>query len=160
MSLSRETRRRLEYAFGYIGLGMFEAARLELDAIAEEDQMRPEVRSPRVDLHMGAKQWENAFVVASELARAPGSGERVDRMGVCAARAGPRGGGARGAARSGGAPRRGERGVALQSRVLDSLLGALKNAKSRLARACRMDAQFKAAARDDPDLQALRAANV
>ena len=37
----------------------------------------------------------------------------------------------------------------------DALLGALKNARARLEKACRMDAQFKITAREDPDLVAL-----
>jgi hypothetical protein len=40
----------------------------------------------------------------------------------------------------------------------DSLLGELAGARKRLATACKMDGQFRAAAQDDPDLAALRAA--
>lgn len=38
----------------------------------------------------------------------------------------------------------------------DSLLGELASARARLATACRMDGRFKQAAKDDPDLRALR----
>ena len=70
MKVSRETKRRAEYALGYIGLGMFPAAAAELDGIAAEEQLRPLVRSVRLDWHIAQKQWKRAVAVGGERARA------------------------------------------------------------------------------------------
>jgi hypothetical protein len=43
-----ETQRRVDDAFGYIGLGMFDAASAELDGLAVEEPWLPPVRSTPV----------------------------------------------------------------------------------------------------------------
>ena len=159
MKAGKETRRRVDYALGYIGLGMFDAAWAELEAIAAEEQGLPLVRSTRVDYHLAAKQWKRAVVVAGELARAHPDVEnawigwayalrelqRIEEARVVLVAA---------------EPHHGRTSAVLHYNLAcyDSLLGALGSAKRRLAQACRMDPQFKAAAREDPDLVALRAA--
>lgn len=159
MSASRETRRRVDYALGYIGLGMFDAAEAELDGIAKEEQLLPVVRSVRVDQHLAAKQWKRAVVVAGELARAHPGVESAWIGWAYALRELQRVEEARAVLREAEA-HHGKTSAVLHYNLAcyDSLLGALGSAKVRLARACRMDGQFKAAAREDPDLVALREA--
>lgn len=161
MTIRRETRQRVEYALGYVGLGMFDEARTELEGIAEEDQRLPLVRSTRVDLHLAAKQWKKAVTAASELAAACPDVEnawigwayalrelnliREARTVLFAAEL-----------------HHGKTSAVLHYNLAcyDSLLGALRSARSRLARAVRMDKQFKLAAQEDPDLVALREAGM
>ena len=59
------TLRHLQYASGFIELGMFVEASGELKAIIQTDQQSPEVVSVRIDLHMHSKQWE-AVIKASQ----------------------------------------------------------------------------------------------
>ena len=159
MSVTRETKRRTDYALGYIGLGMFAAAWAELDGIAAEEQAGPRVRSVRVDFHLARRQWKKAVTVAGELARAYPDVENAWIGWAYALRELQRIKEAR-AVLVAGEPHHGKTSAVLHYNLAcyDSLLGALGSAQRRLAQACRMDAQFKAAAREDPDLVALRAA--
>lgn len=159
MTTSRNTRWRVEYALGYIGLGMFDAAVAELDGIAAEEQLLPVVRSVRVDQHLAAKQWKKAVVAAGELARAHPEEENAWIGWAYALRELQRVEEARTVLLEAEAFH-GKTSAVLHYNLAcyDSLLGALKSAKTRLAKACRMDEQFKAAAREDPDLVALRGA--
>jgi len=52
------TSRHLQYARGYIDLGMVNEASDELEAIDWDDRMKPEVLVMRVDLYHAAKNWE------------------------------------------------------------------------------------------------------
>ena len=51
------TRRRLEYANGYLLLGMVQEAAGELAQIGREDVQKPEVRAAMVDLHLAQGNW-------------------------------------------------------------------------------------------------------
>ncbi len=159
MSGTRETKRRVEYALGYLGLGLFAEAAAELEGIAAEKQLLPVVRSVRVDLHLAQKQWKKAVLVAGELARAHPQLENAWIGWAYALRELKRVEEAR-AVLVAAEPHHGKTSAVLHYNLAcyDSLLGALKSARVRLAKACRIDAQFKAAAREDPDLAALRAA--
>ncbi len=157
MSGSRQTRRRVSYALGYIGLSMFSEAETELDAIDPEDRELPEVSSVRIDLHIAARQWKRAVAVASNLAwRHPEMEnswigwayalrelEQVEEAREVLLKA---------------EIRHGKASAVLHYNLAcyDSLLGELASARARLATACRMDGRFKQAAKDDPDLRALR----
>ena len=159
MKAGKETRRRVDYALGYIGLAMFAQAAAELEAIAAADQAGPLVRSVRVDYHLARRQWKKAVTVAGELARAYPETENAWIGWAYALRELNRVKEAR-AVLVAGEPHHGRTSAVLHYNLAcyDSLLGALGSAKRRLAQACRMDPQFKAAAREDPDLVALRAA--
>jgi Flp pilus assembly protein TadD len=161
MKVSRETKRRAEYALGYIGLGMFPAAAAELDGIAAAEQLRPLVRSVRLDWHIAQKQWKRAVAVAGELARAHPGMENAWIGWAYALRELDRVEEAR-AVLVAAEPHHGKTSAVLHYNLAcyDSLLGALKSAQTRLGKACKLDAQFKAVARADPDLVALRAAGM
>jgi len=62
------TTRHLQYANGYIDLGMVDEASDELEAIDWDDRMIPEVLAVRVDLYHAAKNWELMRDIASHLA--------------------------------------------------------------------------------------------
>ena len=66
------TRRRIEFAQGYIELGMVNEASDELEAIDWDDRMTPEVLAVRVDLYSAAKNWELMRDIAMHLAQKSG----------------------------------------------------------------------------------------
>lgn len=67
------TRRRVEYARGYLELGLFTEAVAELDAIPEHDAAHVEVASCRVDVHMETKDWARVIDAAQIVcSRKPG----------------------------------------------------------------------------------------
>jgi len=157
MRRTLSTPRRLSHASGYLGLGLFKEAAVELELIAAADQSRPDVRAVRIDLHMETKEWGKVIEIGSALARTHPEIEhawigwafalreihRVEEAKAVLLEAEPR--------------------HAATSAVLhynlacyDSLLGDLARAQARLATACRMDDRFVAEAAVDPDLQALR----
>lgn len=161
MSVSRDTRWRVEYAQGYIGLGMYEDAWKELESIAAEDQLRAEVRSMRVDYHVAKKQWEKAVVVAAELARAHPGVENAWIGWAYALRELGQVEEARAVLRV-AETHHGKTSAVLHYNLAcyESLLGALERARQRLEIACKMEQQFKEAAKEDPDLEALRNAGM
>lgn len=58
------TQSRLQYASGYLDLGMLKEAAEELDAIAEPDRKSVEVMSLRVRLYLESRNWELMEAVA------------------------------------------------------------------------------------------------
>lgn len=63
------TIRRIEYIRGYLELGMLANAAEELKAICEEDQSTVGVLEIRMELHTAAKQWELAAAAAKQVVR-------------------------------------------------------------------------------------------
>lgn len=61
------TRRRLEYASGFIELGMLAAAAGELNKIIAADQTLPAVLMVRLDLLMETKDWATMVTLARRL---------------------------------------------------------------------------------------------
>lgn len=150
------TSRRVEYAIGYLGLGLLQEAAAELDAVDEADRFAPEVMAARLDLHTTAKEWDRVADYARRLLA-------LDEDNVAAWVA------------LGCAVRRTESLLAAKQVLLQAerlhgathavihynlacytcLLGELEVAKVYLAYACKLDPAFKAAALADPDLQAI-----
>jgi len=159
MNASVDTKRRVQYALGYIGLGLMSEAGAELDAITEAERGLAEVKAVRVDLHMAARQWRKVVIVASELARSHPEVENAWIGWAYALRELKRVAEAK-AVLLQAEPRHGDSSAVLHYNLAcyDSLLGELAGARKRLATACKMDGQFRVAAQDDPDLAALRAA--
>ena len=62
------TSRHLQYARGYIDLGMVNEASDELEAIDWDDRMKSEVLAMRVDLFHAARNWELMRDIAKHLA--------------------------------------------------------------------------------------------
>ena len=151
------TRRRVSHAHGYLGLGMFKEAALELSIIAKDDQLLPEVQSARLDLHMETKQWHKVVKVGRNLAHTHPEIEHAWIGWAYALRELDRIAEAR-AVLLEAEPRHGKNSAVLHYNLAcyASLLGEMSEAQARLTVACRMDEQFDAHAAVDPDLQKLR----
>lgn len=63
------TARRLEFAAGFIGLGLLNEASDELEAIEGTDRLSADVMSVRCDLYSQATKWDLLLAVARELTR-------------------------------------------------------------------------------------------
>lgn len=61
------TARRVEYAYGYIELGLLDAARSELAAIVGDERYFVSVSRVQVELHMAGKQWNDVIVHATHV---------------------------------------------------------------------------------------------
>ena len=150
------TRRRLEYASGYLAMGMLAEASDELEAIEGEDHLSPEVMSLRGDLYTETKQWDLLLAVSRLSAeQRPKQPEGWIRW-AYALRALERVEEAR-AVLLEAEPMHGEKCALLNYNLACyfCLLGDQAKAKERLSRACRMDSQWKLAALDDTDLKAM-----
>lgn len=62
------TQTRLQYANGYLDLGMTREAAQELDSISPEDRGRTETMTMRVRLYLESKKWLRMELTAKELA--------------------------------------------------------------------------------------------
>jgi hypothetical protein len=150
------TRRRLEYALGYLALGMIDAAANELEAVGFVDRFAPEVMEVRLQLHTAAGHWD---VVANYARVLIQKNHRHVQAWVSL----------------GCAIRRIKDVAAARDTLLEAqqilgfdhaiihfnlacyhcLVGQIDEAKDRLADACRLEVGFKSAALDDPDLKAM-----
>jgi tetratricopeptide (TPR) repeat protein len=154
--ISRLTARRLSYASGYTGLGLFKEAAAELKAVKGEDRKTAEFLAVQSELLLVTRQWEPLVRVAEEhvlrqctqptawinWAYALRELERVEEA----------------------------KAVLLQAESIHPdvgvlhynlacyhcLLGEMKEARKRLTQACRLDQSWKEAAESDPDLRKLR----
>src|SRR5690242_1804454 len=70
------TRRRIEFASGFIGLGLLPEALDELEKIEGEARFSAEVMTVRAELYLQAKQWDLLAAVARELIRLKPEDER------------------------------------------------------------------------------------
>jgi len=149
-------RRHLEYARGYIELGMVAEATHELEAIASEARMSTEALRVWVDLHMESKQWNQVVAAAKPVCEATPKDFGAWIAWAYALRELQQ--------------VKEAQAVLLRAEPLHStncavlhynlacyacLLGNKKEALRRLAVACKMDDQWKAAALEDEDLRAL-----
>ena len=151
------TGRRLQFARGYIGLGMLDEAARELDAILAVDRPKPEVTSVWVDLHMEAKRWVQLERVGRTFARSQPQEDkgwiswayalrelnRIEEAKAVLLEAEPLHGRTCGV-------------LHYNLACYACLLGDRTEAKRRLAMACKMNREWKTAALDDPDLAAMR----
>jgi tetratricopeptide (TPR) repeat protein len=153
--LDPEDQRRLEVAEGYADLGMFLDALAELDAIAPESRDKPEVLAARVPIYAKLEKWELMQTVARRLVI--GEPEHVEWIVSLAY-----------------ATRRTETIEAAKTMLLDAVerhpsaailhynlacyecqLGQIEVAKARLGHAFRLDANLRALALEDEDLERL-----
>ncbi|MFT3781402.1 MAG: hypothetical protein QM790_05240 [Nibricoccus sp.] len=71
------TRKHLEYARGYIELGLVADATTELENIEGEERDSLAVRRVWVDLHMEAKRWKQAVELAEQIAPSSPEDEQI-----------------------------------------------------------------------------------
>jgi len=150
------THRHLQYAAGYLELGMLEEASEELEMIRESEALSADVMRIRIGLYHQTKNWDLLVVVASALTRlAPNE----DQGWISWAYATRRLQGVSEAQKVllRAVPLRGDTCAVLHYNLAcyACLLGHIEEAKSRLSTACKMDPQFKATALDDPDLETM-----
>jgi predicted Zn-dependent protease len=150
------TRRHLEFASGYLELGMVTEASDELEAITGSDRLSAEVMQVRADLYMEGKEWELLLAVARELARQRPEAEKGWIYSAYALRELGRIGEAK-AVLIAAEPKHGVACAVLHYNLAcyHCLLGERAEARRRLAMACRMNPEWKAAALEDADLAAL-----
>lgn len=150
------THKRLDYARGYLALGLVNEATLELNNIEEGDLEAIEVRAVRVELHVAAKQWELVLKTAQPLCEISPENEgawiawasalrqlqRVKEAEEVLLKAEPLHGG--------------------KSAVLHynlacyaCLQGYHMEAEKHLAKACKMDDRLSQQSIDEPDLQGM-----
>lgn len=156
MSDDLSTRRRVRYARGYMGLDMLGEARAELDAVAPSDQSHSEVLAMRVELHLAAREWDAVVEVAQRLAARYPENEHAWIGWAYALRELNRIEEARSVLLE-AETHHGRTSAVLHYNLAcyEALLGALKSARTRLAKACRMEKRFEEECRLDPDLRAL-----
>jgi hypothetical protein len=150
------TRRHLEYATGYLELGLPAAAAEELEAITGPDRLSAEVMQVRANLYLQTGQWDLLLAVARELTRLRPEDEHGWIHAAYALRELERIVEAK-AVLLEAEPRHGTACALLHYNLAcyHCLLGELPAAKTRLAIACRMNGEWKKSALDDRDLSAL-----
>ncbi len=62
------TETRLQYANGYLDLGMTKEAALELDSIEDKEPFLAEYLTTRIRLHLGTRKWKQMETVSQRLA--------------------------------------------------------------------------------------------
>lgn len=148
--------RRVEYAHGYLALGMLADATAELALLHPDDRARPEVLSVLCDLHSEAKAWSDMMDAGHRLAAAQPDNahgwiswafalreiQRIEEARDVLLRAEAR------------HPQCGTLHYNLACYYC--LLGEPAEAERRLRRALSLDRNWKAAALNDPDLRAMR----
>lgn len=151
------THRRIEYAMGYLALGMLRDAEKELSAVAPADRELPAMLSARIALHQEVDDWSAVENLARRLIELEGEDPGAWISLGCAVRRTKSIEAARDLLLA-VEPRFGSTCATLHYNLAcyHCLLGERTEAAVRLATACRMDANFKSAARSDPDLESMR----
>jgi tetratricopeptide (TPR) repeat protein len=153
---SISTAKRLEYAEGYIGLGLIKEASAELDAIDGDDRMSMKVLRVRIDLYMEAKQWDMVVTMARQVAEIAPADEQIWISWAYALRE------LQLIKDAEAVLLRAEKDYGHKSAILNynlacyaCLQGCHEEANKRLKRAIRLDKRFEDAWAQDPDLKAL-----
>jgi predicted Zn-dependent protease len=152
------TSRHLQYALGYLGLGLLKEAEAEMKAIHERDRHSPEVLSCWIDLHLARKRWRSLKTAGRRLteidpqqchgwvmwAYALRELNEVETALAVLSRAQPLHGGKHAI-------------IHYNLACYHCLLGDRPSARVALATAFQMDARFRLGALEDPDLATMRA---
>jgi Flp pilus assembly protein TadD len=150
------TLRRLQYAAGFLELGMAKDAARELRAITRADRSTPEVLSSWIDLHMQIRDWKRVITTSHKLTLSEPGDDKGWISWAFALRELNQIGEAR-AVLIRALPLHGETCDVLHYNLAcyECLLGNLPAAKRYLKTATRKDKQWKASALEDSDLKAL-----
>jgi predicted Zn-dependent protease len=150
------TRRRLEYASGFLGLGMLAEATTELAAIRRPDQHTPAVLKLRTELQLQARQWTTLELTARELTQIDPADEQGWIHWAYALRELNRIAEAQAVLRE-AEPKHGATCAVLHYNLAcyACLLGDEVEARRRLKAAFKRDETWKQSALEDPDLEAM-----
>lgn len=151
------TRRHLEFARGYLALGLLTEAQAELGLIPRAERNTSEVLSVRLALHLAKKEWEIVTRLGEDLTRSHPDDEdgwiswgyalrELNRVAEALA------------VLLKAEPFHGETCALVHYNLACyfCLLGNQAEAARRLRRACRMERSLKATALADEDLRAMR----
>lgn len=157
MASSIPPRRRIEYARGFLELGLLDEARAELHALEEKDQRSLEAVSALVDIEMEAKRWSVLIETAAEALREHPECERAWIGWAYALRELQRVEEARDVLLQAEEELGGECGLLHYNLgCYYCVLGDLDEAQRRLKRACEIDGDWHSTALDDPDFAPLK----
>ncbi|MDQ6623107.1 MAG: hypothetical protein M3Y86_06430 [Verrucomicrobiota bacterium] len=149
--------RQLQAACGYAELGMLQESLAELDAIPARLQRRPEVLQLRLHHLMRKQHWTQALNVSELLCRvAPDCPVGFLHAGFCLHQLGQTAA-ARDLLAQGPIALLKDPIYYYNLGCYDALLGNVREAEANLRISFKMDATFRAIARQDPDLKALHA---
>ncbi len=147
----------LRSACGYAELGMARESLAELNALAPEDQERPEVLLLRLHHFMQREAWRRALTLSRKLCRvAPDCGAGYLHAGFCLNQLGKTAE-ARMILLKGPSALRREPIFYYNMGCYEALLGNAHVAKKNLQISFQMDASFRTIAKTDPDLKTLQA---
>ncbi len=147
----------VQAASGYAELGMFRESLAELDAIVPRLQNRPEVLHLRLHYLMRQKRWRHALRISRMLCRvAPDCGTGFLHAGFCLHQLGKTAE-AKTLLSTGPIALLKEPIYYYNMGCYDALLGDIYAAKENLRISFKMDASFRALAKQDPDLKSLHA---
>ena len=149
-------RKHLDYALGYIELGLLDEARAELNRISAADRQTSPVLAVSLELAMAEENWDAVVIFAPQVILADETLERPWIAWAYALRENQRITEAREVLV------RGSLVVTEPSGLMDynlacyyCLLGDLDEARRRLQRACSREPRWKTDAKSDPDLASL-----
>lgn len=151
------THRRLEYAAGYLALGMLKDAAAELKAIEGDDAQSAGVLLMWIQLHHETRRWSRLVEVATDYTRVSPEEEQGWISWAYALRELERVREAQDVLLQ-AEPLHGKTSAVLHYNLAcyACLLGDRETARRRLAKAIKLDAEFKDSALTDPDLEAMR----
>lgn len=152
------TSKHVDYALGYIELGLLKEARAELALIKADDHETAPVLTARLELAMASESWARVIPVASRLTNLTPEVERPWVAWAYALRELQAVGDALDVLMIG------ESQIHKPSALVDynlacyhCLMGEMSDARRRLKRACSREPSWEAEAAADPDLAALHA---
>ncbi len=149
------TKTRLQYASGYLDLGMTKEAAKELDAIENKEQFLGEYLSVRIRLHLGTKRWKQMELAAQRLSELEPENPYGWVNWAYALRERNQVKKAMSVAETGLEFVPKEALLWFNFACYCSLLGEVEDASHHLDEAVRLDKAFEAEAVDDPDLDNL-----
>ncbi len=149
------TKTRLQYASGYLDLGMTKEAAKELDAVEDKEQFPGEYLSVRIRLHLDRKKWKQMELAAQRLSELEPENPYGWVNWAYALRERNKVKKAMSVAETGLEFLPEEALLWFNFACYCSLLGEVEDASHHLDEAVRLDKAFEAEAVDDPDLDNL-----
>jgi len=146
----------IQAAQGYMELGMHDDALAELDSLVAAVRNRPDVLELRILVLIHAKKWDEALEASRKLCELrPEAAIGYIHTAFCLHELN-RSGEAKSVLLSGPAALRDEPTYHYNLACYECMLGNLESAQAHLETSFSLDKKFRALAKDDPDLKALK----